>query len=113
MKSVFLHAKTYSYILPRKFIAIGQNRLEESATHLLALPQKNEGGIYLADFNKRKREDKNTDKEVGSGVGVVPGDTIASALDPFGGAAGAVGEEVVKRNKRSTTEDNQDSNSEV
>ncbi|MDR7079729.1 glutamate-1-semialdehyde aminotransferase [Neobacillus niacini] len=44
----------------------------------------------MADINKRKRDD--TGKAVGTGVGAFTGDTMASALDPFGSvaAAGAV-----------------------
>lgn len=44
----------------------------------------------MTEINKRKHANKNAGKTVGSGVGVVPGDTIASALDPFGSAAGAI-----------------------
>lgn len=44
----------------------------------------------MADINERKRDDNDTGKAVGSGVGAVAGDTIASALDPFGTVAGAV-----------------------
>jgi hypothetical protein len=43
----------------------------------------------MADINERKR-DNDTGEVVGSGVGAVPGDTMASALDPFGSIAGAV-----------------------
>jgi uncharacterized protein YcfJ len=43
----------------------------------------------MADINKRKRDDKDTGEAVGTSVGAVPGDTIASALDPFGTVAGA------------------------
>ena len=38
----------------------------------------------MADSNERKREDNNTGKAVRSSVGAFPGDTMASALDPFG-----------------------------
>jgi hypothetical protein len=46
----------------------------------------------MADINKRKRDDKDTGEAVGTGVGAFNGDTMASALDPFGSvaAAGAV-----------------------
>jgi hypothetical protein len=44
----------------------------------------------MPDINERKRGDNDTGKTVESGVGVAPGDTIASALDPFGTAAGPV-----------------------
>ena len=44
----------------------------------------------MADINERKREDNDAGKVVGSGVGAFPGDTMSSALDPFGAAAGAV-----------------------
>ncbi|MEC5425753.1 hypothetical protein QGM71_19985 [Virgibacillus sp. C22-A2] len=57
----------------------------------------------MADINKRKRDDNDDGKTVGSGVGVVPGDTIASALDPFGTAAGAVAD---NKTERDTDDDN-------
>ena len=44
----------------------------------------------MADINERKRDNNDTGRAVGSGVGAVSGDTIASALDPFGSIAGAV-----------------------
>ncbi|MGX2958810.1 hypothetical protein JNUCC23_06035 [Peribacillus sp. JNUCC 23] len=44
----------------------------------------------MADINKRKRDDNDTGKAVGTGVGAFTGDTMASALDPFGSVAGAV-----------------------
>ncbi len=37
----------------------------------------------MANINERKRGDIDTGKAVGSGVGAVDGDTMASALDPF------------------------------
>ena len=40
----------------------------------------------MADINKRKRDDNDSDEAVGTGVGVFTGDTMASALDPFGTA---------------------------
>ena len=40
----------------------------------------------MADINKH--DDNNTGEAVRNRVGVVPGDTIASALDPFGSVAG-------------------------
>ncbi|MEC1520745.1 hypothetical protein P9D43_01700 [Neobacillus niacini] len=40
----------------------------------------------MADINKRKREDKDNEA-VGTGVGAFTGDTMASALDPFGSVA--------------------------
>lgn len=43
----------------------------------------------MADINERKRNDIDTGEAVGTGVGAVAEDTIASALDPFGGIAGA------------------------
>jgi hypothetical protein len=43
----------------------------------------------MADINKRKRDDNDTGKAVGTGVGAFTGDTMASALDPFGSVAGA------------------------
>jgi hypothetical protein len=44
----------------------------------------------MADINERKHDDIDTDEAVGTGVGAVAGDTIASALDPFGTVASAV-----------------------
>lgn len=46
----------------------------------------------MSDINKRKRDDNDTSKAVETGVGAFTGDTMASALDPFGSvaAAGAV-----------------------
>ncbi|MCQ6281641.1 hypothetical protein [Bacillus sp. EB600] len=43
----------------------------------------------MADINERKRDDYDTGEAVGTSVGAFAGDTIASALDPFGSAAGA------------------------
>ncbi|WP_087973475.1 hypothetical protein [Oceanobacillus rekensis] len=63
----------------------------------------------MADNNKRKRDDNNAFKAVGSGVGVVPGDNIATALDPFGAAAGAVGDELDTKMERDTDDDKRDS----
>ena len=42
----------------------------------------------MANINKRKRDDNDSGEKVGNSVGVVPGDTMASALDPFGSVAG-------------------------
>ncbi|WP_409271566.1 hypothetical protein V1499_18720 [Neobacillus sp. SCS-31] len=42
----------------------------------------------MADNNEGKRE-KNDVGSIAFNVGVVPGDTMASALDPFGTVAGA------------------------
>ncbi|SDM59276.1 hypothetical protein SAMN05518871_101619 [Psychrobacillus sp. OK028] len=44
----------------------------------------------MADINKRKRANIHTDEEVGTSVGAFAGDTMATALDPFGTAAGAI-----------------------
>lgn len=44
----------------------------------------------MADINKRKRDNNHTGEEVGTSVGAFPGDTMATALDPFGAAAGAI-----------------------
>jgi hypothetical protein len=41
----------------------------------------------MADINKRKRDDNDTGEAVGTGVGAFTGDTMASALDPFGTVA--------------------------
>lgn len=49
---------------------------------------------------KHKHTKQKTNK-VGSGLGVVPEDNIARALDPFGGAAAAVGEEDATKTKES------------
>ena len=38
----------------------------------------------MADINKRKRDNNDTGEAVGTGVGAFTGDTMASALDPFG-----------------------------
>lgn len=54
----------------------------------------------MVQNNKQKRQDSN--KKVGSGVGVVPEDNIARALDPFGGAAGAISEEETKNKAEET-----------
>lgn len=63
----------------------------------------------MADVNKRKRDDNKDGKAVGSGLGVVPEDTIASALDPFGAAAGAIADGSAKEgtddDKHSETRD--------
>ena len=42
----------------------------------------------MADINERKRGDNDTAEAVRNRVGVVSGDTYASALDPFGSVAG-------------------------
>lgn len=44
----------------------------------------------MADINKRKRANNKTVEEVGTSVGAFPGDTMATALDPFGTAASAI-----------------------
>ena len=44
----------------------------------------------MADINKRKRDNNNTEEEAGTSVGAFTGDTMATALDPFGTAAGAI-----------------------
>ena len=44
----------------------------------------------MADINKRKRKNNNAGEEVGTSVGAFTGDTMATALDPFGSAAGAI-----------------------
>jgi uncharacterized protein YcfJ len=41
----------------------------------------------MADINKHKRDNKDTGEAVGTGVGAFTGDTMASALDPFGSVA--------------------------
>ncbi|WP_067726796.1 hypothetical protein [Oceanobacillus damuensis] len=61
----------------------------------------------MADNNERKRRGNNAGKSVGSGVGAFPGDTIATALDPFGTAVGAVGDESVEnKDGKGTVDDN-------
>ena len=42
----------------------------------------------MANMNERKRDDNDTAEAVRNRVGVVSGDTYASALDPFGSVAG-------------------------
>lgn len=51
-----------------------------------------EGVIRVAE-NKDRRKHQNEENTVGSGMGVVPEDTIAQALDPFGNAAATVSRE--------------------
>jgi hypothetical protein len=41
----------------------------------------------MADINKHKCDDNDTGKAVGTGIGTFTGDTMASALDPFGSVA--------------------------
>ena len=67
----------------------------------------------MADINKRKHEDIDTGKAVGTDVGAFTGDTMASALDPFGStaAAGAVSGGALenKAGKGTIDDDNHDS----
>ena len=67
----------------------------------------------MADINKRKRDDNDASKAVGTSVGAFTGDTMASALDPFGSvaAAGAVSGGVLDNKAREGTveDDNHDS----
>ncbi|MGX9134861.1 hypothetical protein ACWV26_10830 [Rummeliibacillus sp. JY-2-4R] len=42
----------------------------------------------MANINERKRDKNDTSEAEKTEVGVVPGDTMASALDPFGSIAG-------------------------
>ncbi len=44
----------------------------------------------MADINKRKRDEFDNSEKVETGVGAFTGDTMATALDPFGTVAGAV-----------------------
>jgi hypothetical protein len=44
----------------------------------------------MADINERKRDDIDTGEAVGTSVGAFAGDTMASALDPYGSVASAV-----------------------
>jgi hypothetical protein len=44
----------------------------------------------MADINERKRDDTDTGKAAATDVGAFAGDTMASALDPFGSVASAV-----------------------
>ena len=62
----------------------------------------------MADINKRKRDDNDTCKAVGTGVGTFTGDTMASALDPFGSVAveGAVSGVDNKAGKGTIEDDN-------
>lgn len=43
----------------------------------------------MADINERKTDNIDTGEAVETGVGAVAGDTIASALDPYGTVASA------------------------
>ena len=74
--------------------------LRDSAAKTIAHSYK-KGVKQMADINERKREDNDAGKAVGSGVGAFRGDTMASALDPFGAAAGAVasGSRTTRRGK--------------
>lgn len=63
----------------------------------------------MADINKRKREDNNAEA-AGTGVGAFIGDTMASALDPFGSVAaeGAVsGGALDNKSGKGAADDNQ------
>lgn len=44
----------------------------------------------MADINERKRDNNDIGEAGRTEVGVVPGDTMVSALDPFGSIAGEV-----------------------
>ena len=58
----------------------------------------------MADINKRKRASNNTDEELS--VGAFPGDTMATALDPFGSAAGPIaGRELDNEAGKDTVDD--------
>lgn len=62
----------------------------------------------MADNNERKRE-MNDSGSIAFNVGVVPADTMASALDPYGTVAGAnVGGSLENRSGVGIVEDNQD-----
>lgn len=58
----------------------------------------------MGDNNKRKRANNNTDEELS--VGAFPGDTMATALDPFGSAAGPIaGRELDNETEEDTIDD--------
>lgn len=59
----------------------------------------------MADNNKNEYKGRIKEKSVGSGHGVAPGDTIASALDPFGSAAGAISREDLGNKVENSTSD--------
>ncbi|CEG28679.1 hypothetical protein [Bacillus sp. B-jedd] len=62
----------------------------------------------MTDINERKR-DNNDSGSIAFNVGVVPADTMASALDPYGTVAGAnVGGSLENRSGVSIVDDNQD-----
>jgi hypothetical protein len=64
----------------------------------------------MEDINKRKR-DNDTGEAVGTVVGAFPGDTMASALDPFGSIAGVAAGRALdnKTGESSVDDDNQGS----
>jgi hypothetical protein len=60
----------------------------------------------MADINKRKRDNNNAKEEAGTSVGAFTGDTMATALDPFGTAAGAItGRTLDKKAGKGTVDD--------
>ena len=61
----------------------------------------------MADINESKRNDNDTGEAKGTGVGAFTGDTIASALDPYGTAAGPVtGRALDNKAGKGTLDDN-------
>ncbi len=59
----------------------------------------------MADINNRKRDDNDTES-VRNSVGVVPGDSYASALDPYGSVAGVdAGGAPVSKARKGTDDD--------
>ncbi len=61
----------------------------------------------MADIDERKRDEIDAGKAVGTSVGAFAGDTMATALDPFGAAAGPVASgEPDKKAGEGTDEDN-------
>ncbi len=59
----------------------------------------------MADINERKRGDIDTGEVVGTHVGAVAGDTIVSALDPFGTVASAVTDGALDNKAEDTIDD--------
>jgi len=59
----------------------------------------------MADINKRKRDNNNTGEEAGTSVGAFTGDTMATALDPFGTSAGAIAGRALDNKEREGTVD--------
>ena len=59
----------------------------------------------MDDINKRKHDNYETGETVGTGVGAFTGDTMASALDPFGTAVAGVGRTMDNKAGEGTVDD--------